>query len=460
VEAEYGMASEAPATERVGNGWAFPKPPRHTSTPHENLVKSDANSKRTGPFMKFHLTKQNTGKTLFLLILLGLLFRLVLVLSAPPYYTSPEAGENYLVRSQAILDGKVPYRDFWDSKPPLWTYTFALWGKFFGINVFSLKALVILFEMFFIIFLFQFTKYLFGDISLAFITILLYTFLPQVYFVSSVEGKYESLTFIFFIGSIWLILREKYWLAAIIIGIGMGFKYNVALMILPGLLYLAKEYQLPINKLLFFILIPFFVLLLILLPFLILCPEEFVQYTIKNFIYPQEIPQTIEGMYNDTPGYHGISIWGALRYGFHLIVPPFIPYIFQFGLILFISWLYIRKRSSSSNLSIIFYSYVLITAIVVSLQIGHLQYFNWSLPFMVLIFAYVWRNKEKILHAKRYMVIMIFQSFLVLHASNNWMMEGSGPILVLLALSITAYLLIVITKISFNRITVLKEAEC
>jgi hypothetical protein len=32
VETEHATASEAPATERVGNGWAVAKPPRHTST--------------------------------------------------------------------------------------------------------------------------------------------------------------------------------------------------------------------------------------------------------------------------------------------------------------------------------------------------------------------------------------------------------------------------------------------
>ncbi len=40
VETEHGTASEAPTTERVGNGWAFSKPPRHTSTLHAALVKS------------------------------------------------------------------------------------------------------------------------------------------------------------------------------------------------------------------------------------------------------------------------------------------------------------------------------------------------------------------------------------------------------------------------------------
>ena len=34
VETEYGAASEAPATERAGNSWASPTPPRHTSTLH------------------------------------------------------------------------------------------------------------------------------------------------------------------------------------------------------------------------------------------------------------------------------------------------------------------------------------------------------------------------------------------------------------------------------------------
>jgi hypothetical protein len=34
VETEHATASEAPATERVGNGWAAATSPRHTSTLH------------------------------------------------------------------------------------------------------------------------------------------------------------------------------------------------------------------------------------------------------------------------------------------------------------------------------------------------------------------------------------------------------------------------------------------
>ena len=32
METEHGVASEAPTTERVGNRWATPTPPRHVST--------------------------------------------------------------------------------------------------------------------------------------------------------------------------------------------------------------------------------------------------------------------------------------------------------------------------------------------------------------------------------------------------------------------------------------------
>ena len=40
METEHGVASEAPTTERVGNRWATPTPPRHVSTLPEAYARS------------------------------------------------------------------------------------------------------------------------------------------------------------------------------------------------------------------------------------------------------------------------------------------------------------------------------------------------------------------------------------------------------------------------------------
>ncbi|MCP4140186.1 MAG: glycosyltransferase family 39 protein [Chloroflexi bacterium] len=64
------------------------------------------------------LNTQLALDTLFLLIIFGLMIGLVLA-QANPYITLPGRDNGFFLYAGAqLLDGKLPYIDFWDSKPP------------------------------------------------------------------------------------------------------------------------------------------------------------------------------------------------------------------------------------------------------------------------------------------------------------------------------------------------------
>ncbi|RKY85026.1 hypothetical protein DRQ11_10585 [candidate division KSB1 bacterium] len=385
-----------------------------------------------------------------LIIVAGLAIRLLAAIITPEDYLSWEARENYLMRAQSLLDGKLPYRDFWESKPPLWTCLFAIWGKMFGVNVISLKMLIITSEMFFIALLYYFTKIPFHDSKLALISAGFYAFLPMVLFVSAVEGKYESLTFIFFLVALWLILANKTSLAGAVLGIGMGFKFNSALMMVPIILFLLKSDSQPGRKIMGFLFAIVFVLGIILTPFLIIAPDNFFRDAIQNFVIGQG--------HHPIP-YKAISIWGALRQSFHLEAPQYLPHLFQFSLMAFLFWLLWRKHQQITKFSLVMYSYIFITAYLLFIRVGNIQYFCWSIPFLSLIVAYLFDKRRTIPEFRCYLTVLILQTFLVFYTWKNWYHPIGGSLMVILTLAVTGYCLYMVTKLAISESKLQKVLE-
>jgi len=58
----------------------------------------------------YQTSSQNYRKQFWLYaVFFGTILRVLLASYVPENYTSPEARENYLARSQAVLDGKLPF---------------------------------------------------------------------------------------------------------------------------------------------------------------------------------------------------------------------------------------------------------------------------------------------------------------------------------------------------------------
>jgi 4-amino-4-deoxy-L-arabinose transferase-like glycosyltransferase len=377
--------------------------------------------------------------TILLLVLSGLLVRVALGLVTPEGYLSWEASENYLLRARAVLDGQIPYRDFWESKPPLWTYTFALWGRVFGVSVLSLKMLIAAAEMAFVVLLYGFGRFLIGQ-RLAFYAALSYTFLPQVLFVSAIEGKYESLTFIFLVGGLWLLLRGRLLAGGAILGIGMAYKFNIALGVLAGAFYLATTRGAGSRRAALFVVISILVFLWIISPFLAVSPQEFFDFTVKNFA---------TGRGHHLIQYKAISLWGVFLRTFHIEAPAFLPFLFQLGLIGLLVWT-LGKRQSASRFTLVFYGYIFTTAYLLFIRVGNIQYFNWALPFLVLIFWKLWDRRSEIKGVTSLLVLMVIQTLLVPYTWKNWTGTVAGPLLVITTLGLTGYILLRVVRIAIS----------
>lgn len=362
--------------------------------------------------------------------------RVVLALITPENLLSWEAGENYLMRARAVLDGRIPYLDFWESKPPLWTYTFALWGRIFGVSVFSLKVLIAAAETGFIALFFVFARELLRSARLALFAAATYAFLPQVLFVGAVEGKYESLTFLFLIAGLWLVLTRRPYAAGLVLGIGMGYKYNVALGILPGMVFMLRSRE-AARRVAGFAVAAVAFFGLIVSPFLVLDPGGFLDDTVINFA-------TGEGHHHIAN--KAISLWGALLLALGVDVPALIPHVLLAALTLLISARLVTRRHPVGDFSLVTYGFTLTAAFLIFARVGNIQYFNWMLPFLILIFWKIWSLRGVVRSAKRFLWVAGIHSALALYTWKNWNSLPAGPFLVVAVLALTVWLLVFVLR--------------
>lgn len=378
-------------------------------------------------------------------LLPALAIRVLLALFTPADYLSWEAAENYLVRARAVLDGQVPYRDFWDSKPPLWTYTFALWGRAFGVSVLSLKMLIIAAEMACIYLLYLLAFDVRNDRRFALRAAMIYAFLPQVLFVGAVEGKYESLTFLFVLGAFRLLLRGRELLAGILLGIGMAYKFSVALALLPALTFLGNRVIGRLRRWFAMAGAALLTLGVALLPFLLAASQRFFSDTIANF--------AIGKGHHDIP-YKAISVWSVLSRNAGLDAPAAVPLVVQLAFLAFVTWLLLRSQSLQSisstgyGMMLVTHAFIIMLAFIIFIRVGNIQYFNWSLPFMAILLADLWERRKRLPAARRLLILAPVQTLLVLYTWKNWSGRIAGPLLVIVTLGVSALILIMALRLS------------
>jgi hypothetical protein len=178
-----------------------------------------------------------------------------------------------------------------------------------------------------------------------------------------------------------------------------------------------------------FVVIPLLVFLVIVSPFLAVAGGDFFDFTIKNFA---------TGTGHNLIEYKAISVWGVLLRTFDIEAPAHLPFLFQSALLLALLWILSTKRYGVSGFTLVLYGYILTTAILLFIRVGNIQYFNWALPFLTLIFWWFWERRREMAHARGYMVLMVSQSLLVTYTWKNWTASVAGPLLVLLTLAVTA----------------------
>lgn len=182
-------------------------------------------------------------KYFVLVFAIGFLLRIPFILF-PPSSMGRYRGDVklYVRRSKSILEGKVPYRDFWDTKPPLWSYSLAAWFKLIGQDPSQngVRAFILIFCILDILIIYLLAKNLFSQRE-GIIAALFFALNPLDIFSSMMFIRYDAVPLFFALLSFYFLQKWRWKLSALILGMGIMFKYITALIFVPYLIYVWKN---------------------------------------------------------------------------------------------------------------------------------------------------------------------------------------------------------------------------
>jgi len=198
--------------------------------------------------------KLTPPETRFLTILLIIAFILHIFL----YLLSNRSGIDlirFVKRSNAVLDGKVSYRDeeLISDPKPFWTYFLALWlllCRFIIGSIFNLedpstydngytKILLIIINLCMVFLVFLASKDLFSP-KAAYFASTFYTINLFPLLMCSVVGKYDVIPAFFALLAVWMATKMRIRASALFLSIGTLFKYP-AILSLPIILILPND---------------------------------------------------------------------------------------------------------------------------------------------------------------------------------------------------------------------------
>ena len=269
----------------------------------------------------------------------------------------------YQERAQNILDGMIPYRDFYAESPPIINYLLVppqglggegwIYAAYFSFFTFLTGAVMYLVLRRF-------------DEHLAFVSGVLFVLSPFAYFESTWGIQDESIVVFFFILPPLLIVAKLVREASVSLGVGIMTKM-LSVIMLP-LIFLEKR---PLKKHLEHFLLIALTVFLISLPFLIICPEEFLKF-------PQYYCLDVDGAVMG-----GMSFWHFLEEG-GLKIPGEVSMIITAAAFLVAIYYVYRKRIPIWQSSLI----LVLTFFTFYPKI-HLGYFLIPIAFLI-----IWSTKD------------------------------------------------------------------
>ena len=199
-------------------------------------------------FLIFTLFEERLNKKiLYLLIFLFLLLTQSYYLN---YETIDWDTNSYLVSSQDILRGNLPYEIQWESKQVLFYYLYALIIKISGSNLILFKLINDLLLYLIVIILFSIINKLSGSLNKSFFSCLFYlAIMSQPW--SSVE--YSEIYSLVFISSAFLILisqtlnKKRAFMVGLLFSISTLINIGSAIFLLPFFYYLIKNYDIKLS---------------------------------------------------------------------------------------------------------------------------------------------------------------------------------------------------------------------
>lgn len=185
------------------------------------------------------LQKINIIKLFVILLIISIVLRLIFLLQKP--FLSSDLENLYVVRSQMMLDGKVPYRDFAVNKPPLYAYLLYAMGLVLGAGQIQFRIFFSMIDS-----LIPIVIYLIGsriwNKKYGIVAALAYSFCPIPLLEIGISGHYDSIPVLFVMVSFLLLLKEKPTLSGLSLGLAFAFKvYPIVL--LPFFLIWIKTWK-------------------------------------------------------------------------------------------------------------------------------------------------------------------------------------------------------------------------
>lgn len=355
---------------------------------------------------------------------------------------------------------------------PLTITIFASWIKLFGENYFLLKFPSIIFDCLIIILIFYTIKELTNNENIAKFASLFYSFSYMPILNSGVLGQNDTFFLTFIIMSLYLLIKDRYVLGAVNIGIGICFLLIPVVVIPAALYYVFKKFRLVgVVKFLSSIIITIILILGIfyinsgintLYPF----SKSFYQsYPIVSMLSPLNFIRTliafiINGVYfltTHTVIPKDINPMSASTHPFNLIFNQIANFILIIGYLSLFLYMIIFKIKDN-KLELIRNSFILIFGIILFLKYIPNLYYFWITPLLLILILFSEQERFTQFSLKKSEILGIILTFiglLIYSALYRWRSDIPEFQRIIIALtpfliSYGTYLMLIRSKIKIS----------
>ncbi len=345
-------------------------------------------------------------KKLLLILLLGFVSRLI----PSAFYAHPWDMYIWLKSGELGLNdlniykfsNPVDYPWGFYAYPPGWLYWLVLvssMGGSINFKIFMIKLPIITADIAVAVVLYHLGRMLGLDEKRSLITIGVWLFNPITYFISSFWGMFDSIAVFFQLLAIYFLLRDRYSLSGVMIGLGTAVKILPALLILPIMAYLWKKNKSSSKTLALKLILPaVIVFVLISAPFLSM-PLEYMRTLLQH-----------------TRSVGGFTYWMALSTFINLSNFWLIPFI-AFVAIFFL----IARRMKPDKHGLVWALSVTLVSFLATSPKVNIQYTNFLIP-LILLSRELWNTKN----VKRNL-ILLFVSAAIWITSSWFILAGYDP---------------------------------
>ncbi len=167
------------------------------------------------------LNKISILQLVFLLFVISILLRLVFI--SQKTYLSGDLEYKYVFRSQLMLDGKFPYRDFPVNKPPMYAYLLYFMGLCFGAGQLQFRIFFSLIDSLIPSMIYFIGSYVWDKKS-GIVCAFAYVFCPITFLEVGLSGHYDPVPILLVSASFFLLLKEKPIFSGLFLGLAFAFK--------------------------------------------------------------------------------------------------------------------------------------------------------------------------------------------------------------------------------------------